>query len=484
MQQIQLPKLKKVDPNRPKKKKILLLSDDLRAHSGIATMSREFVIGTAHKYDWVQLAATIKHPERGKILDLSGDVNKHAGIDHADVKLIPWDGYGDPVILRQLIREHKPDAIMHFTDPRYWIWLYQMEHEIRQQCPLIYYNIWDDLPYPFWNEDYYESCDLLMNISKQTQNIVKNVLRRNPKPDWAVQYVPHGINEKAVRPLTDTDPDWNEYQQMRQRFSDMGIEFLVFWNNRNIRRKQPGDLILAYKHFCDQLPKEKAEKCALFMHTQPRDENGTDLFAVKEAICPDYKVVFSEQPVDARTMNMYYNLADVVVNIASNEGFGLSGAEALMAGTPSIVNVTGGLQDHCRFEDENGNWINFNTEFASNHTGRYQKHGEWVKPVFPSNRSLQGSIPTPYIFDDRVRFEDVADAIMYWYNMSREERKAYGLKGHEWMKSDESMMSARVMCERMVECIDTCFDNWTPRKQFDIFKNTPAEKITKNGIVL
>jgi glycosyltransferase involved in cell wall biosynthesis len=484
MQQIQLPKLKKVDPNRPKKKKILLLSDDLRAHSGIATMSREFVIGTAHKYDWVQLAATIKHPERGKILDLSGDVNKHAGIDHADVKLIPWDGYGDPVILRQLIREHKPDAIMHFTDPRYWIWLYQMEHEIRQQCPLIYYNIWDDLPYPFWNEDYYESCDLLMNISKQTQNIVKNVLRRNPKPDWAVQYVPHGINEKAVRPLTDTDPDWNEYQQMRQRFSDMGIEFLVFWNNRNIRRKQPGDLILAYKHFCDQLPKEKAEKCALFMHTQPRDENGTDLFAVKEAICPDYKVVFSEQPVDARTMNMYYNLADVVVNIASNEGFGLSGAEALMAGTPSIVNVTGGLQDHCRFEDENGNWIDFDTEFASNHTGRYQKHGEWVKPVFPSNRSLQGSIPTPYIFDDRVRFEDVADAIMYWYNMSREERKAHGLKGHEWMKSNESMMSARVMCERMIECIDTCFDNWTPRKRFDIYKNTPSEKITKNGIVL
>jgi glycosyltransferase involved in cell wall biosynthesis len=484
MQQIQLPKLKKVDPNRPKKKKILLLSDDLRAHSGIATMSREFVIGTAHKYDWVQLAATIKHPERGKILDLSGDVNKHAGIDHADVKLIPWDGYGDPVILRQLIREHKPDAIMHFTDPRYWIWLYQMEHEIRQQCPLIYYNIWDDLPYPFWNEDYYESCDLLMNISKQTQNIVKNVLRRNPKPDWAVQYVPHGINEKAVRPLTDTDPDWNEYQQMRQRFSDMGIEFLVFWNNRNIRRKQPGDLILAYKHFCDQLPKEKAEKCALFMHTQPRDENGTDLFAVKEAICPDYKVVFSEQPVDARTMNMYYNLADVVVNIASNEGFGLSGAEALMAGTPSIVNVTGGLQDHCRFEDENGNWVDFDTEFASNHTGRYQKHGEWVKPVFPSNRSLQGSIPTPYIFDDRVRFEDVADAIMYWYNMSREERKAHGLKGHEWMKSNESMMSARVMCERMIECIDTCFDNWTPRKRFDIYKNTPSEKITKNGIVL
>ena len=61
----------------------------------------------------------------------------------------------------------------------------------------MYYNIWDDVPYPLWNEDYYESCDLLMNISKQTQNIVKNVIRRFPKPDWAVQYVPHGINENV-----------------------------------------------------------------------------------------------------------------------------------------------------------------------------------------------------------------------------------------------------------------------------------------------
>ena len=30
------------------KKKILLMSDDLRMHSGIATMSREFVLGTVH----------------------------------------------------------------------------------------------------------------------------------------------------------------------------------------------------------------------------------------------------------------------------------------------------------------------------------------------------------------------------------------------------------------------------------------------------
>ena len=59
------------------KKTILLLSDDLRMHSGIATMSREIVLGTVHKYNWIQLGAAINHPEIGKVLDISEDVKKH-----------------------------------------------------------------------------------------------------------------------------------------------------------------------------------------------------------------------------------------------------------------------------------------------------------------------------------------------------------------------------------------------------------------------
>lgn len=457
MNQLQLPKLRKIDPNKPKKKKILLLSDDLRMHSGIATMSREFVLGTVKEFDWVQLGAAIKHPEAGKMLDLSADVAKETGVEDASVKLMPYNGYGDANVLNYLINTEKPDAILHFTDPRFWGWLYQLEHSIRQHIPIMYYNIWDDLPYPHWNEPFYESCDLIMNISRQTQNIVNNVLRKFPKEEWAVQYVPHGINENRYFPINDTHPLYNEFRIFQADFKTKNdVDFIVFWNNRNIRRKQPGDLILAYKTFCDTLPKEKAAKCALLMHTQPVDENGTDLFAVKNAICPDYKVLFSDHAVDNKIMNFYYNIADVTVNIGSNEGFGLSGAESLMAGTPIINNVTGGLQDHCRFEDESGNWIEFTTEFPSNHNGTYTKCGKWAKPVFPSNRSLQGSIPTPYIFDDRVRFEDVADAISYWYNMTNEDRIICGLAGRDWVTSEESMMSARRMSERFVECINTC----------------------------
>jgi hypothetical protein len=164
------------------KKKILLLSDDLRMHSGIATMSRELVLGTLHRYYWVQLAGAIKNPDTGKIMDLTQatkDLIK-AGKLQCDedvyVKLYPVDGYGNEDILFSVIAQEKPDAILHFTDPRFWGWLYILENQIRKKIPLTYLNIWDDLPYPRYNKGFYDSCDALFSISKQTYNINKWVV--------------------------------------------------------------------------------------------------------------------------------------------------------------------------------------------------------------------------------------------------------------------------------------------------------------------
>ena len=485
MEPIKLPKLRKINSNRPEKKKILLLSDDLRLYSGIGCMSKEIVLNTCDKYDWVQLGAAIKHPENGKVFDISDDLVKSTGIDHASAKIYACDGYGNPQILRQLIDQEKPDAILHFTDPRFWGWLYQMEHQLRQELPIMYYNIWDDLPYPHWNEPYYESCDLLMNISRQTDNIVKNVLQKFPKPEWAVQWVPHGINTASYFPITALHPFAPEFEKWSTDFkAKNNVDFIVFWNNRNIRRKQPADLILAYKVFCDSLPKEKAEKCILVMKTQTRDDNGTDLPAVIRALCPNYKVYIHDANIESKEMNFWYNISDVTVNIASNEGFGISWCESLHAATPIVNNVTGGLQDGCRFEDENGDWIEFNTEFPTNHDGTYKNHGKWAKPVFPSNRSVQGSPMTPYIFDDRVDFRDVAKAIKYWYDMPKEEREECGQAGYEWVCGDESNMTAQNMGKRFKECMEACFENWTPRKRFTLHNMNEIDlDINKVGVI-
>ena len=230
---------------------------------------------------------------------------------------------------------------------------------------------------------------------------------------------------------------------------------------------------MAYKTFCDMLPKEKSEKCLLIMHTAPRDENGTDLPAVVESVCSDYDVIFSTAKLNDRDLCFLYNTADVTINMASNEGFGLGTCESLMCGTPISVNVTGGLQDQCGFKYkdklltyEDYSWVHSLHDSKKWKDNSDLTWGEWAKPVWPSNRSLQGSIPTPYIFDDRPRFEDFADVIKQWYDMDSDERKKCGMKGHEFVMSDNAMMSAKAMSDLFIKHMDRGMKEWKPRKRF------------------
>ena len=459
------------------KKKILLLSDDLRMSSGVGTMSNEFVLGTIHHFDWFQVGGAIKHPDEGKVINMNDAIRKETGVDDANLTIIPVSGYGNPDLIRQLIASENPDAILHYTDPRFWGWLYEMEHEIRQNIPIFYYNIWDDWPAPHYNENFYESCDLIMNISKQTVAIVNDVSKRKPRTDWDCTYLPHGVNQDLFHPISKFDDEYKNVEVMRKQLTDDNIEFIVFYNNRNIRRKLPGDVVMAFKYFCDQLTEEQANKCCLLMHTQPRDDNGTDLPEVAKNICPEYNVYFSDKKLSTQQLNYLYNLSDVTINMASNEGFGLGTCESLMAGTPIIVNVTGGLQDQCGFR-LNGEFITYKQydEIKSLHDDRKWKDnpdltwGNWVKPIWPSNRSLQGSIPTPYIFDDRCRWDDAGDAMKEWYDEGSDKREECGIQGHEFVMSEDAMQSTKMMSQNFIDQMETAFDKWTPRKRYTLYK--------------
>ena len=386
MTDLKLPKLKKVKSiERRDKKKILLLSDDLRMHSGVGVMSREIVMGTIDKFDWVQIGGAIAHPDKGKIIDMNQSMVEETGVEDAYLKVLPVSGYGSPELVRQLIQTEKPDAIMIYTDPRFWIWLYQMEHEIRQHIPIFYYNIWDDLPYPMWNEPYYESCDLIMNISKQTHNIVQNVCKNKPRTDWDSTYIPHGINEKDFYPIKNEKERLEMNKMKSELFRGQDIDFSMLYINRNIRRKMTSDTIMAFREFAYRLPKEKRDKTAFVLHTQPVDPNGTDLPAVVQELCPDLNVVFSTNKLDNKHMNFLYNIADVTINLASNEGFGLGTCESLMSGTPIVVNVTGGLQHQCGVKFRN-HFLTYKDygKIESLHDWRKWEnnkdltHGEWV----------------------------------------------------------------------------------------------------------
>jgi len=460
------------------RKKILLITDDIRFPSGVGSMGKEIILHTAHHFNWVNLGGAVNHPEQGKRFDLSPETNKLMGIDDSYVHIIANTGYGSADQIRAILKSEKFDAIFLITDPRYFMWLFQIENEIRSKMPIIYLNIWDDYPAPYYNRSFYESCDALLAISKQTKLINELVLEDKVK-DKILRYIPHGINNKVFYPLEKTDKDLLDFK--KKIFGGKEYDFILFFNSRNIRRKSIPDTLLAFKLFLDKLPKDKANKCAFLLHTELVSEAGTDLIAVKELLFGDSynNIYFSHDKIDHASLNKMYNIADATILLSSAEGWGLSLTEALVTATPIIANVTGGMQDQMRFEYPKNTWFEPTPELPSNNRGTIKTHGEWAFPVYPSNLSIVGSPVTPYIWDDRCNPEDAADRIMELYEMSPEERQERGEKGRQWALGDEAGFTAQMMGDRVIEACDTLFNTWTPRSKYELVK---IEKLKPNYI--
>lgn len=457
------------------RKKILLIADDIRVHSGVAQIAREFVINTCHHYNFACIAGAVKHPDKGKKLDIGESMKELSGIDDASVSLFPTDGYGSLEVIRSIIQLESPDAIFIITDPRYYEWLFQNENEFRVKMPLIYLNIWDDVPAPVYNREFYESCDALFGISKQTVNINKMVLGKKSK-NKIIEYVPHGLNNEVFKPLDETNEKFKTFKN--KLFDGKKYDFALLFNSRNIRRKSIPDTLLAWKLFVDQLPESKAKKTALILKTDPIDGNGTNIPKVIEYFFDDSptEIIMVGQKISTEEMSFLYNCTDGTILLSSNEGWGLSLTESLLCGNPVIANVTGGMQDQLRFEDNDGNWYTPCPNIPSNHRGTYKKHGEWALPVYPSSISLQGSVPTPYIFDDRCSWEDASKQIRALYDLSPAKRKEIGEKGMEWALGDEAGFTSVKMSNRLTSYIDNLFANWKPRPKYEFFKDTDIEK--------
>tara|TARA_Y100001938_G_C7986992_1_gene377435 strand:- start:237 stop:956 length:720 start_codon:yes stop_codon:yes gene_type:complete len=233
----------------------------------------------------------------------------------------------------------------------------------------------------------------------------------------------------------------------------------------------------------DTLTEDERKKCNFILHTDPVNDAGTDLVAVMNFLFPgkgEGNLILSSQKLTRDQLNHFYNLADGVILLSSAEGWGLSLTEALLTGTPIIANVTGGMQDQMRFEDKDGNWIDFDKNVPSNHRGTYKKCGKWALPVFPTSLSLVGSPKTPYIWDDRCTPEDAAKQIRALYDMSKKDRKKIGKAGYDWVTSKEAGFTAQIQGKRVIKGMDELFKKFKPRKSFTFTKDTDIEKKVLN----
>jgi hypothetical protein len=94
---------------------------------------------------------------------------------------------------------------------------------------------------------------------------------------------------------------------------------------------------------------------------------------------------------------------------------------------------------------------------------------------------LQGSPQTPYIFDDRVRFEDVADAIMYWYQMDELERGECGVSGRDFCLTNG--LTAEQMGNKMIEMFNYFFESRAESRPKFTLNKVEQQTYQQTGIV-
>ena len=405
--------------------KVLTISDHPLSPSGVGTQTKyviEALLKTG-KFEFNSLAGAMQHDNYTPVkTDQWGD----------DWLIFPVDGYGNPDTIRSLLRTYKPDILWFMTDPRFYIWLWEMEDEIRSLVPVVYYHVWDNYPYPTFNKNYYDSCDVIATISKVTDDIVKTV-----SPDTESVYIPHAVNSEVFKPL-----DKEVIKKARQ---DAGIkqeQTLFFWNNRNARRKQSGSLIFWFKDFLDKVGKDSA---VLLMHTYTKDQAGQDLEAIVSHLgLTNGEIKFSTAKIPPDQLSLMYNIADCTVNIADAEGFGLSSLESLSCGTPVINTMTGGLQEQVT---DGENWFGIGVE--------------------PASKAIIGSQEIPWIYEDRVSGKDVVNAFIEIHEMSEEQRSSLGAAGRDHTLKNYNFEKFN---KQWIELMTQTYEkrgSWEDRKMYD-----------------
>ena len=364
-----------------KKIKILMLGDSPFAPSGVGTQLKyicEALLKTDN-FTIINLGGALKHA------DYKPQRTEEYGEDWT---VIPVDGYGTQEMIRSAIWTEKPDLLFFMTDPRYWAWLWEIENEVRPHIPMVYYHVWDNYPYPHYNNKFYQSTDVVFSISKVTHDIVTTV-----SPNVEAHYLPHAVNSEVFQAFSE-----ETVEELKEQHFEDDQRFTFFWNNRNARRKMSGSLIHWFNEFAEQIGPENVR---LILHTDPKDKHGQDLaHIINHLKADDGRVMLSTKKIPPEALAVMYNISDCTINISDAEGFGLATLESLSCGTPIIVSMTGGLQEQVT---DGKKWFGIGIE--------------------PASKAIIGSQSVPYIYEDRISKEDFINALKEMYKMSKTKRK-------------------------------------------------------------
>jgi glycosyltransferase involved in cell wall biosynthesis len=372
-------------------------------------------------------------------------------------QLNPEGKFDNLNLLVKLVIDDNPACLILFDDPHRFISFLDHAPFIRSKMPIYFCHLWDTwlAPHPagapHYNLPILENMDGIGCISRQSEWFVSKVFEKvefSPVPP--ITYVGHGSDHNVFKPMEES-----ELTETRKFvFGGADVEFAVLCVNQNQHRKKIPDLIEAWRIFFEGLPKEQSAKCALVLKTQINHPMGTDLHAVIRSLAPVHNVCILSNFCSDVELAKIYNVADVVVNVANAEGFGLTLNEGMLCGKCVIANAVGGMVDQLGFE---GAWT----------PEIYTEPGPWAMPL-KGERTIIGSSVTPYLYDYNLSIDRIAGALHYWHRVPPDERKRRGLQGREWCLSKG--LYGRAFGEAVARDVNMLVEKFTPRPNWHIYK--------------
>lgn len=376
---------------------VLMLGDHPLHTSGVAHCIRDIcgsLVGTGN-FRIICLGAAMKHEDYRPMKI------------HDDVVVIPVEGFGSTDLVNKIIHENKINIIFMQSDPRFYTWLLNKDNEIRCNVPIVWYTVWDNYPYPVFNSWVWNSVDVNVAISKLTEDLIRVTC-----PKASTFYQPHSVNNQIFAPQSLEQR--NAFKQNAMKIDK--DKFVVFWNNRNGRRKNAGMLISAFAKFAKEVGKDKVY---LLLKTDAIDPVGYNIpELIRGFELEDCCTINSERLEETIIANIY-NAVDVTINISNNEGFGMGTLESLSCGTPVIATWTGGMRE----------------QICDNIDDPKEFYGI---PLFPATKTIIGSPELPWINEDQVSEQSIVEAFLFMFHLSKEQRLNWGAAGYNHVQKNFS----------------------------------------------
>jgi glycosyltransferase involved in cell wall biosynthesis len=335
-------------------------------------------------------------------------------------------------MMRLLLAQEKPDALLIFNDPRFFTHVFEREDEIHQICPITYWHLWDNSTegfFPEFNKPIYQSVDLINCINYPTYLGCSKMFPEK------TNFVPHALPIDMYYPLP--KPDVERFRkELLMKMGKPNAKFICLWVARNARRKRPQDMLLAWKQFLSDLKEKHGHDDAiLIMHTDPVDGEGTNIPQCIDAFkVPN--VFISKEKLDFANMKILYNCIDCLINTSIAEGFGVPALEALNTGKLCVVSDTGGL-----------------TRQVRNH-----ETSEEYGVVMPTDlKTCVGSPSVPYIVEDYASIQTIAESTMKIYEMDVTKREELGKKAREYVQKEFNIDNLIYSWDKTLE---ECISSW------------------------